>query len=92
MVRSFVFVSILTMTALVGFAPVMAARPFATDDAGTVEAGKFELETTCNYWEKKQNLVQVSNTVSRKEWISAYALVIVCCPQTNKHLQVRLLV
>lgn len=33
--------------------PAMAARPFATDDAGTVEAGKFELETTCNYWEKK---------------------------------------
>lgn len=27
-----------------------AARPFATDDAGTVEMGGFELETAANYW------------------------------------------
>jgi hypothetical protein len=27
-----------------------AARPFTIDDAGTVEVGKFELETACDYW------------------------------------------
>jgi hypothetical protein len=32
----------------------MAARPFATDDAGTVSQGFFEIETGCNFW---KNLV-----------------------------------
>ncbi len=36
--------------------PTFAARPFNTDDAGTVETGKFELETACNYWEKETEL------------------------------------
>jgi hypothetical protein len=31
------------------YLPVFAARPFVTDDAGTVESGKFELEAACDY-------------------------------------------
>ncbi len=43
---------------LIGFVqitvvPVFAARPFTTDDAGTVETDKFELETAYNYWNGK---------------------------------------
>ena len=34
-------------------APAFAARPFLTDDAGTVEAGKFELETACDSWKAR---------------------------------------
>lgn len=30
---------------------LFAARPFVTDDAGTVEKGTFELETSSDYWE-----------------------------------------
>jgi hypothetical protein len=33
--------------------PVMAGRPYVTDDAGTVGLGLFELETTPNYWKDR---------------------------------------
>jgi hypothetical protein len=33
--------------------PAFAARPFVTDDSGTVEAGTFELETAWDYWKAR---------------------------------------
>jgi hypothetical protein len=50
MVRNFVYVGLFSFMVQVGFSPVMAARPFATDDAGTVTQGTFELETGCDFW------------------------------------------
>ncbi len=32
--------------------PVVAARPFITDDPGTTERGKFELEVSSSFWKK----------------------------------------
>jgi hypothetical protein len=35
---------------------VMAARPFVTDDPGTVELGRFELEVAPDYWKDKSTI------------------------------------
>jgi hypothetical protein len=35
---------------------VMAARPFVTDDAGTVSQSTFELETGCDFWKDATTL------------------------------------
>jgi len=36
---------------LIAYAPSRAARPFETDDAGTVEAGTYEFEAAADYWD-----------------------------------------
>jgi hypothetical protein len=42
---------IASLIVMTGAMSVFSARPFVTDDAGTVESNKFELETAGYYWE-----------------------------------------
>ena len=42
---------IVVIIVLINMIPLYSARPFATDDAGTVTQGEFELETGSEFWE-----------------------------------------
>ena len=44
------FLKRIALTTLLLATAIHAARPFATDDAGIVSAGSFELETAADYW------------------------------------------
>jgi hypothetical protein len=52
MKQSFFSVGAFCVIAQIAVAPVNAARPFATDDAGTVTQGLFEVETGCDFWKE----------------------------------------
>jgi hypothetical protein len=53
--RTAVFIAGAGIALSIVFSPVWAARPYMTDDAGTVEVGKFELETGANFWKDMLN-------------------------------------